>query len=162
MSSAPQPRQVLVPACLPPTFSVSLVVSYSSMRSLFPTFSQISCTAASALTLWLCLCELSQLCHLFSPFLLFSAVLPVCRAPYFTPTGTNSPQCSNFSVILRCCMLSFPSPGELAAVFTRVCVFVSISDNGTTSSFYIVAVPSVFLKKKIKLIKTGHLYPSSS
>lgn len=93
MSSAPQPRQVLLPACLLPAFCVSLVISFSSMRSLFPTLSHVLyccfCFQALANFLWV----KSALPSFLS--LLFSAVLPVCRAPYFTPTGTNSPYCSN-------------------------------------------------------------------
>lgn len=97
MSSAPQPRQVLLPACLLPTFRVSLVINFSSMRSLFPTLSHVLHCCFCFKALAKSLLVKSALPPFLSCSTPFSAVLPVCRASYFTPTGTNSPYCFNLS-----------------------------------------------------------------
>lgn len=56
MSSAPQPRQVLLSACLLLTFFISLVITFPSTQSLFPTLSHVLhccfCFKALAKSLW--------------------------------------------------------------------------------------------------------------
>lgn len=81
----------------------------------------MSYTAASAFKLWLIFCGLSQLCHLFSLycFLLSSQF----AGPRTLHQQVLTALTVLMSVILRCCMLSFPSVGELAAIFTHVGVF---------------------------------------
>lgn len=119
MNSAPQPRQVLSTACCFFQHSLSkYVICFALYKNLpFLLFHEdfwhgFFCYKALAKSVYVCECYslLSPWMSILTSSFLSSAVLPVCcRAPYFTPTGTNTPHFSLHPLCLLSVMHAFSS-----------------------------------------------------